>query len=184
MSGQGERARAVADVRVGVVLPRPQEDPGEWLTDAVAFEAAGAHALWVEHGAAPSLDPLTLTAALAALTYRSLLAVAVPQAPAPQALATVERLSRGRLALIADQPQTGTRTMVRIAEGEAYEEAGAGRWVPVAVPAGRPAWRETLRLAAERGDHGVLVPADPRLLDLLRNPDDPGGRHDLQLAQG
>ncbi|WP_206059214.1 hypothetical protein, partial [Nonomuraea zeae] len=63
-------------------------------------------------------------------------------------------------------------------------EDGVGRWAPSAVPLGRPAWREVLRLAAERGDHGVLVPADPRLLDLLRNPEDPGGRQDLQLAQG
>jgi hypothetical protein len=30
----------------------------------------------------------------------------------------------------------------------------------------------------------VLVPAGPRLLDLLRNPDDPGDRRDLYLAQG
>ncbi|WP_171074311.1 LLM class flavin-dependent oxidoreductase [Nonomuraea basaltis] len=172
-------------VKVGVVLPRPQADPGEWLSDAVAFEAAGADALWVEHGAAPSLDPLTLAAALAAMTYRSLLAVAVPQTPAPQALATVEQLSRGRLVLIEDGPRPGgVRTVVRLAGGGTYEEAGAGRWTPVAVPLGRPAWREALRLAAEHGDHGVLVPADPRLLDLLRNPDDPGGRHDLQLAQG
>ncbi|RVX38547.1 luciferase-like monooxygenase [Nonomuraea polychroma] len=155
-------------VKVGVVLPRPSDDPGEWLSDAVAFEAAGADALWVEHGAAPSLDPLTLTAALAALTYRSLLVVAVPEPSQPPVLATVERLSRGRLTLI-----TGTTDV-----------AGVGRWVSAAVPPGRAAWRETLRLAAERGDHGVLVPADPRLLDLLRNPDDPGGRHDLQLAQG
>ncbi|MGP3956697.1 LLM class flavin-dependent oxidoreductase [Nonomuraea sp. 3N208] len=175
MTEPGER------VRVGVVLPRPPEDPGEWLSDAVAFEAAGADALWMEHGAAPSLDPLTLSAALAALTYRSLLVVAVPQAPAPRVLATVERLSRGRLALIA-----GTQVEARVRHGGdgTYEEAGAGRWVSVAVPSGRAAWRETLRLAAERGDHGVLVPADSRLLDLLRNPDDPGGRHDLQLAQG
>ena len=31
---------------------------------------------------------------------------------------------------------------------------------------------------------GLLVPAHPRLLDILRNPDDPGERHDLQLTQG
>ncbi|MGP3911620.1 hypothetical protein [Nonomuraea sp. 10N515B] len=170
-------------VKVGVVLPRPSDDPGEWLSDAVAFEAAGADALWVEHGAAPSLDPLTLTAALAALTYRSILVVAVPHTPAPQVLATVERLSRGRLALIAGAEADGESRVRRSGDG-AYEEDGAGRWVSAAVPTGRAAWRETLRLAAERGDHGVLVPADARLLDLLRNPEDPGGRHDLQLAQG
>ncbi|SEF82495.1 hypothetical protein SAMN05444920_101769 [Nonomuraea solani] len=162
-----------ARVRVGVVLPRPRGDPGEWLTDAVAFEAAGADALWVEHGAAPELDPLTLTAALAALTYRSLLVVAVD--PASPARTTVERLSRGRLVLIAEQ--------VEQTDGGHLQD-GAGRWASVNVPASRAAWREVLREAAERGDHGVLVPADPRLLDLLRNPDDPGGRHDLQLAQG
>jgi hypothetical protein len=180
-------------VRVGVVLPRPQGDPGEWLSEAVAFEAAGADALWLDHGAAPPLDPLTLTAALAAVTYRSLLVAAVPGVVASQALATVERLSKGRLALIADPAgdaaealtadDGGTPIVVRLADG-AYEETGAGRWAPAAVPLGRAAWRETLRLAAERGDHGVLVPADPRLLDLLRNPEDPGGRQDLQLAQG
>ncbi|MFG1704392.1 hypothetical protein ACFLIM_14465 [Nonomuraea sp. M3C6] len=169
------------------MLPRPHDDPGEWLSDAVAFEAAGADALWMEHGAAPSLDPVTLAAALAALTYRSLLVVAaVPDAAGAHALATVERLSRGRLALVADDGGSragGVRTVLRLADG-GYEEAGAGRWTPAAVPVGRPAWREVLRLAGERGDHGVLVPADPRLLDLLRNPDDPGGRYDLQLAQG
>ncbi|MGP4099535.1 hypothetical protein, partial [Nonomuraea sp. KM90] len=73
----GELGRSGDGVGVGIVLPRPQGDPGEWLTDAVAFEAAGADALWVEHGSAPALDPLTLTAALAAVTYRSLLVVAV-----------------------------------------------------------------------------------------------------------
>jgi hypothetical protein len=29
-----------------------------------------------------------------------------------------------------------------------------------------------------------MVPANPRLLDILRNPDEPGDRRDLQLAQG
>ena len=178
-------------VRVGVVLPRPYGDPGEWLVEAVAFEAAGADALWVEHGAAPEFEPLTLTAALAALTYRSLLAVAVRPEASAHALATVRRLSRDRLALITEKslitekPEDASPAkVVRRLEDGAYAEGGAGRWVPVAVPAGRAAWRVTLREAAERGDHGVLVPADPRLLDLLRNPDDPEGRLDLQLAQG
>ncbi|MGW3352618.1 hypothetical protein ACWDA3_55805 [Nonomuraea rubra] len=216
--GEGVPRRAGERVRVGIVLPRPQDDPGEWLTDAVAFEAAGADALWVEHGAAPRLDPLTLAAALAAVTYRSLLVVAVPEAGRSYALATVERLSRGRLALIGDADEgTAARTVVRREDGSYHErletegkhasegegehaseaegegaregedggaEQGGGRWAPVAVPAGRAAWRESLQAAAARGDRGVLVPADPRLLDLLRNPEDPEGRHDLQLAQG
>jgi hypothetical protein len=31
---------------------------------------------------------------------------------------------------------------------------------------------------------GWWCPPDPRLLDILRNPDEPGDRPDLQLAQG
>jgi hypothetical protein len=166
-------------VKVGVVLPRPAGDPGEWLADAVAFESAGADALWVEHGRNPRLDPLVLTAALCAMTYRSLLVAALPDA-APASLSTMDTLSRGRLALI------GGGTVHRLPRG-AYQvdgPHGAGRWTLTDVPLGRAAWREILRTAGERGDHGVLVPASPGLIDLLRNPDDPGGRHDLSLAQG
>jgi hypothetical protein len=156
-------------VKIGVLLPQPPEELGEWLADATAFEAAGADALWINPG--PDCDPLTLTAALAALTYRSLLVMELPSATIdtelaeaePVALATVNRLSRGRLTLSADASDS---------------------WVRVPPPENRAAWRETLAAAAERGDHGLLVPADPRLLDLLRNPGDPGGRADLQLAQG
>lgn len=192
-------------IKVGVVLPRPPDDPGEWLGAAAAFEAAGADALWLDHGRAPRLDPLVLVAALAALTYRARLVAAVTEAH-PAALTTLAQLSRNRLTLITPNPANpgdpegprgagglegaggaegvgeGVRVVWRMADGSYREEAG--RWSPSPVPLGRTAWRETLRQAAERGEYGVLVPADPRLLDLLRNPDDPEGRQDLQLAQG
>lgn len=251
-------------IKVGVVLPRPPDDPGEWLGAAAAFEAAGADALWLDHGRAPRHDPLVLVAALAALTYRARLVAAVTEAH-PAALTTLAHLSRNRLALIAEDPENpenpenpegredpdpddpdgpadagvtgepgdrvapggpdelgssggaaglggsggssglgglgglggssglggsggvggvgeGIGVVWRLADGSYREELG--RWSPAPVPLGRTAWRETLRQAAERGEYGVLVPADPRLLDLLRNPDDPEGRQDLQLAQG
>jgi hypothetical protein len=38
--------------------------------------------------------------------------------------------------------------------------------------------------AVANGAGGLLVPAGPRLLDILRNPNDPDDRRDLQLAQG
>jgi hypothetical protein len=151
-------------VKIGVLLPPPPDELGEWLADAAAFEAAGADALWIDSG--PNLDPLILVAALAALTYRSLLITVldVDGDAESLALATVRRLSHGRLAL---------------------STAGDWeRWVQVPSPEGRTAWRAALAEAAERGDQGLLVPADPRLLDILRNPGDPGGRQDLQLAQG
>jgi hypothetical protein len=149
-------------VKIGVLLPQPPDELGEWLSDAAAFEAAGADALWIDAG--PNLDPLTLVAALAALTYRSLLITALDGDAESLALATVRRVSHGRFALSTD--------------GD-WEH-----WVQVPPPEGRPAWRTALAEAAERGDRGLLVPADPRLLDILRNPGDPDGRQDLQLAQG
>ena len=49
---------------------------------------------------------------------------------------------------------------------------------------GRAAWRTALTDAVTNGAGGLLVPAGPRLLDILRNPNDPDDRRDLQLAQG
>jgi hypothetical protein len=47
----------------------------------------------------------------------------------------------------------------------------------------REAWAKTLEQAAADAD-GVIVPLDPRLLDILRHPEDAIDRSDLQLAQG
>ena len=161
-------------VRIGILLARQPEDPGGWLADGAAFEAAGADALWVDLAPEAELDPLTVTAALAAVTYRSLLVLAlpVPGESSDRALATVAALSRGRLRILSgsyDHP---------------YRLDSAQRWVPAPVPDNRAAWGPTLADAAERGYHGLVVPADPRLIDILRNPDDPGPRLDLHLAQG
>jgi hypothetical protein len=115
-----------------------------------------------------------MAAALAAVTYRSLLVLALPAGAAPRraTLATVAALSRGRLRVLSgsyDHP---------------YRLDSAQRWVPAPVPDSRVPWRATLLDAAERGYHGLVVPADERLIDILRNPDDPGPRLDLHLAQG
>jgi hypothetical protein len=192
-------------LEVGVLLaPRPEE-LGEWLADARAFEAAGAAALWVDPDPETGLDPFALLAALAALTSEALLVALAPAAgdrPAAAlagTLATVARLSHGRLALAADADRLGALTALlpgcdafRRLPGTppAFErQRGAGdepaeRWVQVAAPESRAAWREALAGAAAAGAAGLLVPAGPRLLDILRHPDDPKGRQDLQLAQG
>jgi hypothetical protein len=57
------------------------------------------------------------------------------------------------------------------------------RWRRVDVPADRDAWARTLEQAGADVD-GVLVPMDPRLLDILRHPDEAIDRSDLLLAQG
>jgi hypothetical protein len=200
-------------VQVGVLLDRRPEELGEWLADARAFEAAGAAALWVDPDPESGLDPFALLAALAALTSEALLVALTPAAgdrPGP-ALATVARLSRGRLALAADPDRLGELAALvpgcdafrrlpgtppafeRVrgedrAEAPAFERVGgegqAERWVQAAPPESRAAWRAALADAEAAGAAGLLVPAGPRLLDLLRNPDDPGDRRDLYLAQG
>ena len=44
-------------VKVGVLLARGPAELGDWLADAAAFEAAGAHALWVDPEPESKLDP-------------------------------------------------------------------------------------------------------------------------------
>lgn len=145
-------------VQVGILLEKEPAELGEWLTDAAAFDAGGADALLLDPG--PDLDVLALAAALAAVTFQALLVVTLPETP-QRSLDTIHRLSRGRLVTRADES-----------------------WEHVPVPPGRAAWRAACADAAERGVAGLVVPADPRMLDILRNPDDPGDRRDLHLAQG
>jgi alkanesulfonate monooxygenase SsuD/methylene tetrahydromethanopterin reductase-like flavin-dependent oxidoreductase (luciferase family) len=143
---------------VGVRLPIGV-DSGELLAEAGALEAAGAHLLWAGDR---ELDPITLLAAVAALTSRIRLALEEPAAGRERELETLRVLSRGRL-------------VVGLPEG----------WVEVAAPEGRAAWRELRARHAAAGTVGILLAYDPRLVDLLRNPDQEDDRsQDLQLAQG
>ena len=197
-------------VKVGVALARPPDELGEWLADAAAFEAAGADALCndaacldaacVDAAPGPGLDPLALTAALAAVTFRSLLITGLPAAESPDiagTLGTIGRLSRGRLRILADGIPPGELAALALHPGVFRRVPGepgafehrhgpgeAERWISVPSPDSRAAWRQTLLDASARGPAGLLVPAGPRLLDILRHPDAPGGRHDLRLAQG
>jgi hypothetical protein len=171
-----------SNIKVGVVLAEQADDLGQWLAEAASFDAAGAHALWIDVADHPELDPLVLTAALAAMTARSLLVADLgPHRDDAAALATVTRLSRGRLRTIG-----GSFRLID-PEMPAYEHIVDGqveRWVPVPAMQGRDAWRATLAEAADSGVSGLLVPAGPGLLDLLRNPGEPGQRHDLELTVG
>jgi len=189
-------------VKVGVLLARRPDELGEWLADARAYEAAGAEALWVDPAAESELDPLGLLAALAALTSRALLVATLPASDRPsealgRTFATIGRLSHGRFALAAEPGRLeeltdlapGSAAFRRLpGEPAAFErlrEADtAERWVRTPPPEGRAGWRTALAHAVASGADGLLVPAGPRLLDILRNPNDPDDRRDLQLAQG
>lgn len=174
-------------VKIGVLLARQVDDLGAWLAEADAFDAAGADALWIHLGNAPELDPLAVTAALAAVTARCTLVAVLTAAEASPArtLATIARLSHGRLRIARDVPSDRPAALRGAqAEPHGYELESAGAWTSTSCPDGRAAWRAKLAEAAERGVRGLVVPADPRLIDILRNPDDAGGRMDLYLAQG
>jgi Luciferase-like monooxygenase len=148
----------VAPPRVGVELGAPGADPGGWLAEATAYEAAEVDSLWVRGDGDD--DPWVLLGALAAMTWRVRLGVTPDTAPSAGVAATLERLSRGR----------------RVAAGE--------RWSRASPAPGRRAWAEALEAATAAGVDGVIVPATPGLLDLLRNPDDEDDRGDLRLTYG
>jgi hypothetical protein len=57
-------------------------------------------------------------------------------------------------------------------------------WASIKMPIDREAWRRLRHEYQEAGATGVIVPSDPRLLDLLRNGDEEEDRSDLNLSQG
>ena len=160
-------------MKIGVLLPSRFEDPGNFLADARAMEAAGADSIWLEEG--DGYDPMLALAAIGAVTGRLRLGLIRSSTPRPNVeldrrMETLQHLSRQRVITLAGEARGGGLS-------------GSERWVHVEVPADRDAWARTLEHAQPEFD-GVLVPLDPRLLDILRHPEDAIDRSDLQLAQG
>ena len=143
---------------IGVRLT-PSGDAGELFADAKAVEAAGADSLWID---AADGDPYVALAALAAVTWRvRLFARGAPTDIA--ARETCARLARGRLVVAEESDE---------------------RWTESAFPISRVAWDELRSTTTEAGYSGVVLPNDPRLIDLLRNPDIIEDRSDLKLSFG
>jgi len=69
---------------------------------------------------------------------------------------------------------------LKVSAGDQPEE----RWIRVPFPEGRVGWNELRAKAEAEGVAGIILPNDPRLLDLLRNPDVTDDRSDLKLAFG
>jgi luciferase-like monooxygenase len=158
-------------MKIGAEL-RLAADIGDLFADARALEAAGADSLWVF--ARDDQDPWILAAALAALTWRIRLVV-VDGPDVPTTRATLDRLSRGRLA-IGDQAAGA----VAVPDAEGVSE----RWALSGLPAGRAEWKKLRVQLAAQGFVGIVLPNDPRLLDLVRNPDVEDDRQDIRLAYG
>jgi hypothetical protein len=158
-------------VKIGAEM-RLEGDVGELFADARALEAAGADSLWVLAG--EDQDPWILAAALAATTWRARLVV-VGATDRAQTRVTLDRLSRGRL-VIAER--SADSAVVPGAEGLAE------RWSICALPASRADWKKLRAEREAQGFAGLVLPNDPRLLDLVRNPDVEDDRPDLKLAFG
>lgn len=84
----------------------------------------------------------------------------------------------------------GTPPVAGVLHRRSWDEMGPdepvphGAWVRLGAPAGQEAWRQTLRACEARGVAGVLLPFEPRLLDLIRRLDEEDDRSDLLVAQG
>jgi hypothetical protein len=155
-----DEAEPAAGLRIAVRFA-PTGDAGELFADARAVEAAGADSLWAD---AADGDPYVLLAALAAVTWRA--ALVASGAPDGAGRATCERLARGRLVIAEELSRRGER------------------WIQMPFPAGRDEWRAARGAATKEGATGIVVANDPRLLDLLRNPDQVVDRADMNLASG
>jgi alkanesulfonate monooxygenase SsuD/methylene tetrahydromethanopterin reductase-like flavin-dependent oxidoreductase (luciferase family) len=158
-------------MKIGAEL-RLVADVGEMFADARALEGAGVDSLWVL--ARDDQDPWILAAALAATTWRARLVV-VGAVDRLETRATLDRLSRGRLVI-------GERTGDGIAVPDA--DGAPERWALSALPAGRAEWKALRADREAEGFAGIVLPNDPRLLDLVRNPDVEDDRQDLKLAFG
>lgn len=99
----------------------------------------------------------TVLGAIAAVTHRVRLRISSPK-PAGM----LQKLSRGRV--VTGDP-----------DGES--------WIAIPVPPDRESWAAMLREQEAAGTTGVIVPWDPRLVDLLRNPE-PEDRSDLLMSTG
>src|SRR5919108_152181 len=118
-------------MKVGVLFPSRFEDPGEFLADARAMEAAGVDSVWLEE-VDDGLDPMLALAAIAAVTTDLRLGlIRRPVNPDSQhqgRIDTLQQLSRQRVV-----PATE-------------------RWRRVEVPEDREAWAATLERTADQAD--------------------------------
>jgi hypothetical protein len=141
-------------VKVAVVMPSSFADPGEFLADVRALEAAGAEMVGLDSDGPREWIVL---GAIAAVTDR--VRIRLTNA---EAAAILDTLSRGRVVL-------------QTPPGESWNE--------IEMPPDRDSWTSVLREQEAGGAAGVVVPWDPRLIDLLRNAE-PDDRSDLLMSTG
>jgi alkanesulfonate monooxygenase SsuD/methylene tetrahydromethanopterin reductase-like flavin-dependent oxidoreductase (luciferase family) len=93
------------------------------------------------------------------------------------------RLADGVVSDDAPEPLKAALEALR-REREAAGKESLEVWARVKMPDDREGWRRMHQEYEDAGATGLLLPLDPRLLDLIRNGDEEEDRSDLQLAQG
>src|SRR5260370_26951691 len=124
-------------MKVGVLLPSRFEDPGEFLADARAMEAAGADSIWLEEG--DGYDPMLALAGIAAVTGTLRLGLIRNSTPRPNVeldrrMETLQHLSRPRVITLVSSLAGGCQR---------GGLSGTGRWRRIHVPPVRQAWHPT-----------------------------------------
>ncbi len=177
---------------VAVEFSAHVDDAGDLLADAHAYEAAGAAALLVSDdgsgASAAVLGALAVTCLRARIGPLELERTGWPMERIDDAIASLDRLSRGRLVLLSRVPlQVGERAldgMVVDDPPESLRSRPLPQWVRVPFPASKTEWKQTRAAYEAAGAAALILQRDPRLLDLLRNPDVLDDRADLNIAVG
>lgn len=199
-------------LRVAVKLPATIGEVGEYLADVTALEAAGADAIWVDDSELePSVLLGAIAAVTHRVGLGCLLAQPGSQpSMRVESVTALQKLSRGRIIVglswsthkeeeVAALRATGAKILAAgsepgRADGVIYNVESAGQlspardtdievWALIAFPPDREAWARTKNAYQSVGAAGVIVPWDPRVVDLLRNPD-ADDRTDLLIATG
>ena len=196
-------------LKVGVRLPQLTGSAGEYLADVSALEAAGVDTIWLESGGP---DAWVTLGALAAVTQSVRLGCILGSASSHDAagvsagIATAQKLSRDRIVLavpagdVANAKTAGAKTFSlgspqdTTVDGVIHKLHAPGElpgpnqapievWGDIVMPVNREAWTATMTAYEEAGLTGVILPWDPRLVDLLRNAE-PDDRADLLMSTG
>jgi len=90
-----------------------------------------------------------------------------------------------RSALLADGViLPGGDEEVRALRAKRAQDGEFELWVDVPVPTDRAGWANLIAALEAAGATGIIVPWDPRLIDLLRTAGEPDDRTDLLIATG
>jgi hypothetical protein len=201
-------------LRVAVKLPTLTNNVGEYLADVTALEAAGADTIWLDDVVTDPWIVLGAIAALTHRARLGCMLNSMTRWPASRlgsCAGSLSKLSRGRVVValpaggrLTSHVSTLRRAGAKVftvgasdppADGAIYEVESADRldaaeatqievWASIAIPPDREAWTRAVSAYEAAGAIGILVPWDPRLIDLLRGAGEPDDRTDLLIATG